>query len=45
MGPQINSNREKRMIQSLNNIPNFIEISPDGFSGGLWLLWENEVNF
>lgn len=44
METKLNSSRTQQLIHSLH-ISNFIEISPRGFSGGLWLLQTNKDTF
>lgn len=39
-----NSNRALKIIEKLS-VPNFLEIPPVGFSGGIWLLWKNKADF
>lgn len=39
MGKRINSNKAQQSSQFKHS---YIEISPEGFSGGLWLLWLNK---
>lgn len=36
MKTRVNSNRAHKIIEI--NVPKFIEIPPEGFSGGIWLL-------
>lgn len=41
---RVNSNRAHKIIERIN-LPNFVEILPKGFSGGIWLLWKNSMEF
>lgn len=40
----VNSNRVHKVI-AIFNMHNVVEIFPEGFSGGIWLLWENSATF
>lgn len=44
METKIQSIRAQRVIKSLD-ILNFLEIPAEGFSGDLWFLWNESVNF
>lgn len=40
----MNSNKTHKIIEKIG-WPNFIEIPPEGFSGRIWLLWKNNIEF
>lgn len=44
METRVNSSRAHKIIAKLN-FQNAFEIPPDGFSGGMWLVWKNSANF
>lgn len=44
METRVYSNRAQRIIRSINLL-NFVEIQPEGFSCGIWLLWKNTSGF
>lgn len=41
---RINSDGAHKIIKKIS-LPNFIESTPIGFSGGIWLIWKDSIDF
>lgn len=44
METRINSAKAHKIMSKIN-FPNFVEIAPEGYSGGIWLFWKENPNF